>query len=60
MIWFGGLFAFAPDFLYRVRGRWFPITRETFNTGAFSTLQMLKVLWFVFNVAPLLALLSMT
>jgi len=47
----------APDFVYRIQSKWFPISRETFNIVAYSYLGLFKLLFFIFSLAPYLALL---
>lgn len=46
----------APGFVYRIQRRWYPITRETFDIVAYSYLGAFKLLFFVFNLVPYLAL----
>ena len=50
-------FVFAPDFVYRIQSKWFPIPRETFNVAIYSFLGLFKVVFIVFNLAPYVALL---
>ena len=45
------------DFVYRIHTKWFPMPRETFNVVLYSFLGFYKVLIFVFNIVPWLALL---
>jgi hypothetical protein len=45
------------DWAYSTQGKLFPISREVFNTAYYSFLGLYKMIWFVFNVVPLLALL---
>ena len=51
---------FAPDFVYRLQSRWFSISRENFDIIAYSYLGLFKVLFFVFNLTPYLALVIMS
>ncbi len=60
----GGLFllwmlsyGFAPDLVYRLQNRWFPMPREQFNQLFYVFMGLFKILYLVFNVTPLLALL---
>lgn len=53
LIWF----MLAPDFMYRVQTRFFPLTRDTFNVVMYAFLGAYKLLIIVFNVAPFIALL---
>jgi len=48
---------FAPDFVYRMQSRWFPISREAFNVVLYSFLGLFKIVFLVFNVVPYVALL---
>ena len=47
----------APDLVYRMQSKWFPIPRETFDVVIYAFLGLFKLLILVFNVAPYLALL---
>ncbi len=47
----------APDFLYRMHGRLFHITRETFDAVLYAFLGAYKILILVFSLVPYLALL---
>ncbi len=48
---------FAPDLLYRMQSKWFPISRETFNVVIYSFLGLFKIVFLVFSLVPYLALL---
>ncbi len=50
----------AGDFVYRMHSRWFPMPRETFNAVLYSFLEGFKVLVFVFNLVPYIALVILT
>ena len=47
----------AGEWVYRIHGKWFSISRETFNVAIYSFLGLYKVLVFVFNLIPYIALL---
>jgi len=47
----------AADWAYRIHSKWFSISKETFNVAIYSFLGLYKVLVFVFNLIPYLALL---
>ena len=47
------------DLAYKIHTKWFPMSRETFNVVIYSFLGLYKVLIFVFNIVPWLALLIM-
>ena len=51
--------AFAPDPLYRLQSRFFPIHRETYNALMYGFLGLFKLLFLVFSLVPYLALLLM-
>jgi hypothetical protein len=51
------IFLFAPDVVYRMQIKWFPIPRETFNVVFYSFLGLFKIIFLVFNVVPYVALL---
>jgi hypothetical protein len=46
----------AGDWAYRMHSKWFSISRETFNVAIYSFLGLYKVLVFVFNLIPYIAL----
>jgi hypothetical protein len=48
---------FAPDFVYRMQSKWFPIDRETNNVVIYSFLGLFKIVFLFFNVVPYVALL---
>ena len=48
---------FAPNVVYRMQNKWFPIPRETFNVVIYSFLGLFKIFFLVFNVVPYVALL---
>ena len=47
----------APDFVYRMQSKLFPIPRETFNGIIYAFIGLFKILFLVLNVVPYLALL---
>ena len=47
----------APDFTYRIQTKWFPMPQESFNVVVFSVLAMYRIVFVVFNLVPLVALL---
>ena len=46
----------APDWVYRLQSKWFPISRETFNVVIYSFLGVFKIIFLVFNAVPYVAL----
>ncbi len=49
-------FLFFPDFIYRMHSRWFPLSRESFNTVIYGFLGLFKLFFFGFNLVPYVAL----
>ena len=47
----------ARDWVYRMHSKWFSISRETFNVAIYSFIGLYKILVFVFNLIPYVALL---
>ena len=50
----------GTGWVYRVHSTWYEIPRETFNAMLYGFLGVYKMLWFVFNVIPYVALVIMT
>ena len=51
------MLAFAGGWVYRMHSRWFPMSRDTFTVVVYGFLGVYKILFLVFNVVPLVALL---
>jgi hypothetical protein len=49
--------ACGGDWVYRVHGRWFGLSRDTFNVAIYAFIGLFKVLVLVLNVVPYVALL---
>ncbi|HHH75721.1 MAG TPA: hypothetical protein ENL03_01695 [Phycisphaerae bacterium] len=49
----------APDLMYRMQSKFFPIPRATFNVVMYSFLGLFKIIFLLFNLIPLIALLIM-
>lgn len=56
LLWFG-IYAAAPDWLYRSHHRWFALSRERFAEIHYTGMAIFKILILVFNLGPYLALL---
>lgn len=54
-IW-AGVFIFAHDRMYKMHGRWFKLSAETFDALHYAGLAVYKVGIILFNLVPLLAL----
>ncbi len=46
----------AADRVYRIYSKWFSVSRETFNVAIYSFIALHKILVFVFNLIPYIAL----
>ena len=57
LILWATFFMFAPDLVYRIQSKWFPISRETYNVIMYSFIGFFKVVFLVFNVVPYISLL---
>ena len=54
-IWFG-LFVLAKEWLYRLHGRWFDISKERFDAIHYGGMAGYKLAIWLFNLAPYIAL----
>ncbi len=48
---------FAGDWIYRMHGKWYHLSRESFNTAIYSFLGFFKIIFLVFNAVPFIVLL---
>lgn len=55
LLWFG-CFWFAHDWLYRLHTRWFKLSEPTFDALTYGGIAFYKIMIFMFNLIPLLAL----
>jgi hypothetical protein len=55
LLW-AGLFILARDWMYRLHGRWFRLTPQTFDALHYAGLAFYKVTILFFNLVPWLAL----
>jgi hypothetical protein len=53
------MLAFARKLIYKIHGCWFPMSQETFTVTIYGLLGIYKILVFLFNVVPWIALLIM-
>jgi len=51
------ILASAGDWVHRVHGKWFPISREAFYVTIYSFMGVFKIFFLMFNLVPYLALL---
>ena len=57
LLWWALIFILAHDWMYRVHGRWFKLSAETFDAIHYTGMAFFKICIFVFNIVPYLALL---
>ena len=57
LLFWSAMIVFAPDFIFGIHHRWFPISREAFNIIVYAFLGLFKITVLVFNVVPFVALL---
>jgi hypothetical protein len=55
LVWFL-VFVFAHDFMQRIHGRWFHLSREQFDGLHYAGMAVYKVGILLFNLVPLAAL----
>lgn len=48
--------AYAGDWIYRMHGRWYSISREKFDVVIYSFIGLMKVIFIMANLVPYLAL----
>ena len=47
----------AQEWVYGIHSKWFDIPREAFNIVLYSFMGLFKIMFFIFNLMPYLALL---
>lgn len=55
LVWFG-VFVFAHEWMYRIHGRWFKFSLETFDAIHYAGLAVYKIGIILLNLVPLVAL----
>ncbi len=50
------MLAYAGDFVRRMHGKWFPMSRERFNGVIYSFIGFYKILLITFNLVPWIAI----
>lgn len=56
LIWWFLIILFARDWVYRVHGKWFKLSREQFDAIHYEGIVFYKICIFIFNVVPYIAL----
>ncbi len=49
-------FTLAHDWVYRIHGKWFKLSKEQFDSIQYAAMAFYKVAIFVFNMVPFIAL----
>ena len=60
LLWWFLFFTLAHDLVYRLHGKWFRLPVDKFDAIHYAGIAFFKILIFVFNVVPYLALLIVT
>ncbi len=55
LVWFL-VFIFAHDFIHRLHGRWFHLSRERFDTLHYGSMAVFKLGIILFNLTPYIVL----
>ncbi len=56
LLWWFLFFTFAHDLMYRIHSKWFNIPVEKFDAIHYAGIAFFKILVFMFNLVPYLAL----
>ena len=56
LLWWFLFFTLAHNFVYRIHSKWFKISVEKFDAIHYAGMAFFKILIFVFNLAPYIAL----
>lgn len=46
----------APDLVYRIQSKWFPISKSTFDLVIYTYLGLFKIFFIIFNLVPFISL----
>lgn len=56
LLWWFAWFVFAHDWIYDIHNKWFKIPADHFDTIHYGGMGLFKIIIFVFNLVPFLAL----
>ncbi len=56
LIWWFLFFIFAGDWMHRMHGKWFKLSKEQFNTIHYTGMAFYKICMLIFNLVPYIAL----
>ncbi len=59
LAFWAALVIFCPNIVYNVEKKFFPVPRDFFDKFIYAFLAMFKILFLIFNLVPLIALLIM-
>ena len=55
LVWFL-VFVFAHDWMFRIHGRWFRLSRDQFDALHYAGMSIFKIRIILFNLVPLIVL----
>ncbi len=56
LLWWFLIILFAHNWIYRIHGKWFKMSKETFDAIHYAGIAFFKIAIFVFNIVPYIAL----
>ena len=56
LLWWLLILTFAHDWIYRFHGKWFTLSKETFDTVHYAGIAFYKLSIILFNIVPYIAL----
>jgi len=56
LLWWFLIIAFAHDWVYRIHGKWFKLSPEKFDEIHYAGITFFKIVVYVINIVPYIAL----
>ena len=56
LLWWFLIILLAHDCIYKIHGKWFKMSKETFDAIHYAGIAFFKISIFVFNIVPYIAL----
>jgi hypothetical protein len=56
LLWWFVMFMLAHDWVYRIHGKWFKLSEESFDSIHYAGMAFFKICIFLFNIVPYIAL----
>lgn len=56
LLWWGLLFIFMRDWIYKYHCKWFKLSEDRFDSIHYAGMMLFKISIFIFNIVPYLAL----